>query len=75
MTSIQRPVRRETAVLYRGRPLLVELAPRHLTIREKGRRDRVSVDFAAIYEFAMKIRFRREQAEKKQASASRRGRA
>ena len=64
MTGITRPVRRETALYYRGRALMVELAPRHLVIREKGRRDSVSVDYAAIYEFALKIRFRREQAEK-----------
>jgi hypothetical protein len=64
MTLLTKPVRRETAVMYRRNPLVVTLEPRHLAIREKGRRDTLVVDYATIYEFCLKLRFRREQAEK-----------
>lgn len=76
MTLLTKPVRRVTAATYRGRPLVVQLHPRHLEIREQRRRDVLSVDYASIYEFAMKIRFKRLQAEKKASGSGRkRGRA
>jgi hypothetical protein len=56
---------RETATLYRRRPLVVRLKPRHLEVREKGRRDTLLVDYAVLYEFALKLRWRQEQAQKK----------
>lgn len=65
MTYISRPVTRETAVLYKRRPLVVTVEPRCLTIREKGRRDRISVSFDAIYELGLKRRWQAEQAEKR----------
>jgi hypothetical protein len=65
MTLIKTPVRRETASLYRRRPLVILAHPRHLEIKEKKRRDSVSVSYEAIYEFALSIRFRQQQAEKR----------
>ena len=65
---------RETATLYRTRPLVVRLKARHLEIREKGRRDTLLVDYAVLYDFAQKMRWRREQAEKREAKLARRGR-
>ena len=65
MTLATKPVTRETAAMYRRRPLVVTIKPRHLELREKGRRDTLAVDYATIYEVAMKLRWRREQAEKK----------
>ena len=64
MTLATKPVTRETAAMYRHRPLVVTIKPRHLELREKGRRDTLAVDYATIYEVAMKLRWRREQAEK-----------
>jgi hypothetical protein len=39
--------------------------PRHLEIKEKKRRDSVNVSYEAIYEFALAIRYRQQQAEKR----------
>jgi hypothetical protein len=60
------PVTRETFIQYRGRPLVVRLTPRTIEIREKGRRDTLGVDYAVLYEFALKLRWRRDQAEKRE---------
>lgn len=65
MTFAARPVRRETADVYRGRPLVVTIHARHLEVREKGRRDVLAVDYRTIYELALKLRWRKLQAEKK----------
>lgn len=69
-----RPTRRETASYYRGRALMVQLRGRYLEIREKGRRDVVSVEYGAIYELGLKIRWRRERAEKQKDRQSKGGR-
>jgi hypothetical protein len=62
MTSIKSdsPVIRETGAAYRGRPLIVELHPGYLTLREKGRRDIVSIDYATAYELGWKMKARNE---------------
>jgi hypothetical protein len=70
MTYISRPVTRETAVLYHRRPLVVTIEPRCVTIREKGRRDRVSLSFDVIYEFALRRRFMEREKEKRAARAA-----
>ena len=74
MTRLEstKPVKRETAAYYRGRPLLVELHPAHLTLREKGRRFRLDVDYRAILDLGFKMLHRAAQAEKKAAKAARR---
>ena len=65
MTTITSKVTRETARIYHRRPLVVTLHPTCLSIREKGRRDVVDVDFAVLYEFALKLRWRKAQSEKR----------
>jgi hypothetical protein len=62
---------RETATSYRGRPLIATLTPRYLEIREKGRRDTLMVSYDVIYELALKLRWRKQQAEKKAAQRER----
>lgn len=71
MTLAIKPVKRETCDVYRGRPLVVRVGPRTLEIHEKGRRDVLAVDYATIYELALRLRWRKLQAEKR---AVRRGR-
>jgi hypothetical protein len=66
MTLATKPVRRETAVTYRGRPLIVEVRPWGVILREKGRRLGVPVDYRAIYEFGFKIMARAAEKEKQQ---------
>ena len=66
MTPATRTIR-ETATLYHRRPLIATLTPRYLELREKGRRDTLTVDYAAVYELALKLRWRREQADKRAA--------
>jgi len=53
---------RETAILYRGRALVVKLRPRWIELREKGRRDVVSMSYDAIYEWALKRRWQERRA-------------
>ena len=74
MTAIapDRPTRRETSATYRSRPLMVELHPSYLAIRQKGRRDVLTVDYICLFEFAHKLRWREQQAERK--AAKKRGR-
>jgi hypothetical protein len=54
MTTIAKPVRRERAVLIRRRPLVVELHPRFVALREKGMRQRFTVGYDAIFDLARK---------------------
>ena len=65
MTKLTKPVARETASLYRGRPLIVELRPWGVVLREKGRRLAVPVDYRAVYDLGFKIMARAAAAEKK----------
>ncbi|HEY1861514.1 MAG TPA: hypothetical protein VGG61_14230 [Gemmataceae bacterium] len=55
-------VSRQTAISYRGRPLMVKLGPRTIEVREKGRRDSVSVSYDAIYELGYKLRWLQQKA-------------
>jgi hypothetical protein len=77
MTTIkpEAPLRRETGLYYRGHVLIVELHPGYLVLRQKGRRDRVSVDYQAILELGYRIRAKQaaiERAEKRKRPALRR---
>ena len=65
MTQLTAPVRRETATVVRGRPLIIEARPGYLRLREKGRRFSVEVDYRAIYDLGYKILARAAQAEKR----------
>ena len=53
------PLVRETDVFERTNALIVSLEPRNLTIRLKGRREALSVDYGAILDLARKIAYRR----------------
>jgi len=72
MTALTRPVRRETAACYRGRPLIVELHPGYIVLREKGTRRAVTVDYKTALEVGYKILARQQQAEQGKARAARR---
>lgn len=65
MTNLTKTVRQETATLYRGRPLIIELHPGYLTLREKGKRHAVTVEYRAALDLGYKILSRAEQAERK----------
>jgi hypothetical protein len=45
----------ETAALVRGRPLMIELHAGYFTLREKGRRQVVSIDYAAALDLGYKL--------------------
>lgn len=58
-----RPVRRELATTTRGRPLVIEVFPGYLTLREKGRRFKIAVDYLSV----LHLGFKKLAAEKKAA--------
>ena len=64
------PLKRETATVYRGRTLCIELHPSYLTLRERGRRHSVTVDYRACLDLRFKLLARAEREER----AARRGR-
>jgi hypothetical protein len=53
------PVVRETDAFERTEPLVVELHPRYLSIRIKGRREEFTADYGEIFDLARKIAYRR----------------
>ncbi len=61
MTKIRpdSPVVRETDVFERSDALVVTLEPRRLTIRLKGHREALDVDYGAILDLARKLAYRR----------------
>ena len=61
MTKIRpdSPVVRETDVYERTEALIVSLKPRCLTIRLKGRRETLSVDYGAILDLARRLAYKR----------------
>lgn len=63
--AINSPVRRETSTLVRRRALIVELTAHAAIIREKGRRDRVTVPWDAVYDLGLKLRARAALAEQR----------
>ena len=71
MTALNRPVRRITAKLYRRRLLCIDARPLSIDIWEKGRRDRLTVDYATLYEFALKLRWRQQESVKRAAKTVR----
>lgn len=52
----QSPATRETSTLIHRRPLIVQLTAHEAVLREKGRRDRVTVPWEAVYQTGMKLR-------------------
>jgi hypothetical protein len=63
---------RETALYYRGRPLVVCIFPGWMEIREKGRRHAYSIDYLAIHNLGAKKEAERTRAEKLAARKQRR---
>lgn len=63
--AINSPVRRETSITSRRRPLIVELTAHAAIIRLKGTRDRVTVPWEAALSLGYKLRARAEAAEKR----------
>lgn len=53
------PVVRETDVFERTDALVVSLYPRYLSIRLKGRREAVDVDYDAILDLGRKLAYRK----------------
>jgi hypothetical protein len=51
MTKLGKPVTRETAVVERGDPLVVELHGKHLVLRIKGKKGSdVDMSYDALYD-------------------------
>jgi hypothetical protein len=59
MTKITRATTRETAAQYRGDPLVIELMPKILIIRRKGKVGGVPLSYEAAYELALRLEARR----------------
>ena len=66
MTKLQdnRPIVRKTGALYRRRTLIITLTPRVVEIHQERCRDKVGIEYAALYEMLLKWRWRKEQGEK-----------
>lgn len=67
MTKATKPVRRETFSCFRGRPLVIEIHPTFVTIREKGRRSHYSVTFDQIFNIGARNAAAARRAEKAEA--------
>jgi hypothetical protein len=78
MTVIkQSPVKRETAASIRdgGRtlPIMVELHPGYMVLRQKGRRTRLPIDYRTVYVAAAQALADERRREKAAARKGRRG--
>lgn len=60
MTKLTKIVVRETDVYERSDALVVSLHPRFLTIRLKGHREAVTVDYGAILDLGRKLDWKRK---------------
>ena len=54
------PTVRETDAYERSSALIVSLHPRYLTVRLKGAREAVAVDYGAILDLGRKMAYRRK---------------
>ena len=66
---------RETAVLDRGRPIVIELEPKYLRIRLKGERRALPLSYEELMWFACRREAERRQRERATGRKSSRGRA
>lgn len=75
MTTITRPVRRETAIEQRDagkrRPIVLTIHPGYLEIGLKGMRRKMTVAYDAIYSLACKISANEARIEKLAAKKAR----
>ena len=74
MTTIKSdsPVVRETGINYRGKPIIVELHPGYMLLRQKKRRASIAVDYVAIMDLGYKLLHRKQVAEREAARKERR---
>jgi hypothetical protein len=56
-------VTRETAAPHQHLPLIVELHPGFLILRQKGKRDKYMLDYGAAFDLARKIDFQAKRKE------------
>ena len=68
ITRLTKPVIRESAVIERGRPLIVTLHPRHLAIRVKGLRRIYTIAYDAALWLAIKREFELKRREHRHGS-------
>ena len=64
MTKATKPVKRETFTTYRGRPLVVEIHATYITLRQKGTRRTVTLDYRTALETGYKLIARAKAMEK-----------
>lgn len=69
--TIKRPIKRETAAYERGKPLMIELHPAYMIIRQKGSREKFSIDYGRIFWSAVKIDYDRQRAQKSKKQSRR----
>ena len=66
MTELNgKPLIRETATTVRHRPLVIEAYAGFVSLRPKGTRQRLSVDWRAVYDLAAKLAARARMEEKR----------
>ncbi len=65
--SINGKVTRESRAIVRGRALIVELSAHEITMREKGKRLRVSIPILAAYDLGFKLLAREKATAKREA--------
>jgi len=68
------PLRRETSVIYRGRPLVIALHPGYLEIRSKGLRRGYAISYQAIHDAAARIAANEARLAKLEAKKAKKGR-
>jgi len=67
MTDTTRKTRRETLTAFQGRPLILELHPTWVTIRQKGRRYRYTVTYDQIWQIGARNAAEERRREKREA--------
>lgn len=65
MTRLTRSVRRETAAVVQGRPLMLEVGRVTITVRLKGKRCKYEVPIECLWSLGAKLKRRELDAEKK----------
>ncbi len=63
--ATNRPTIRELSACNKGRPLVIEVFPGYLTLREKGRRFKVSVDYQSVLHLGYKKLANEKKAQRK----------
>jgi hypothetical protein len=74
VTDFTIKIKRQTAAKIRGNPLVVELTPFDVTIREKGTQRGYTVPWMAVYELGTRLKAREDERERKIDKAIKRSR-